>query len=78
MPPHLRKLKIEKLNREPLYTEIYNKRNAKKIQPMIGFTLIEEVKKAQLEYLRNHGLINFVMDDGPRENQTMEDYCTFI
>ena len=76
MPSHLKKLKIERLNRESIYEEIYRKRNARKIQPMIGFTLLEEVKKAQIEYLRNHGHLNVTMDDGPKENQTMADYSS--
>lgn len=76
MPNHLKKFKFENLNRESIYEEIYKKRNTRKIQPMIGFTLMEEIKKAQIEYLRNHGHMNVTMDDGPKENQTMSDYCS--
>lgn len=75
LPPHLKKLKIETLNREPIYEDIHRRRNARKIQPIIGFTLIEEVKKAQVEYLRNHGMLNATLEDGPKENQTMAEYC---
>lgn len=74
MPPHLRKMNIDKLNREPIYEDIHRTRTTRKIQPTIGFTLIEEVKRQQLEYLRNHGMINASMEDVPKENQTMEDY----
>lgn len=69
-------MNFEKLNRELVYEDIHRKRTARKLQPTIGFTLTEEIKRAMVEYLRNHGMLNASIEDGPKENQTMEDYCT--
>ena len=66
--------KVQELDREPIYEEIYKKRNARKMNPRIGFTLKEEVASAQAEYLRNHGVVAEV-GEGPKANQTMEEYC---
>lgn len=65
--------KVEVLNGEPVYEEIYRKRNARKIQPKIGFTLKEEIASAQAEYLRNHGVVA-EEGEGPKGNQTMEEF----
>lgn len=65
--------KVMILDREATYEEIYRKRNARKIQPKIGFTLQEEIASAQAEYLRNHGVVAEV-GEGPKGNQTMEEF----
>ena len=65
--------KIDQLNREKVYEEIYRKRKIRKIQPQIGFTLQEEIESAQAEYLRNHGV---EVGEGPNGNQTMEEFCS--
>lgn len=75
MNPQLNR-KIQVLDREPIFEDIYRKRNARKIQPRIGFTLKEEIASAQAEYLRNHGVVAEA-GEGPRGNQTMEEFCRF-
>ena len=66
---------MQELNREPVFEEIYKKRNARKMQERIGFTLKEDIASAQAEYLRNHGVVAEV-GEGPKGNQTMEEFCS--
>lgn len=44
------------------------------MNPRIGFTLKEEIIAVQAEFLRNHGVV-VEAGEGPKDNQTMEEYC---
>ena len=66
--------KIALLDRESDYEDIYRRRNNRKLVPRIGFTLKEEIASAQAEYLRTHGVTLAEAGEGPKGNQTMEEF----